>query len=108
MSMAGVDPASEQFLFRGITNNKVGAKLRPSGGLSYSTLHDLFKKKLAELGYPSEEIGLHSLRAGGASVAANAGVPFKKHGRWKSENAKDGYIEDSLESRLSVSRQKGI
>ena len=111
MAMAGVDPASEQFLFRGITNTKTGEKLRPSGGLSYSTLRELFKKKLSELGYPSEEFGLHSLRAGGASAAANAGVPdrlFKKHGRWKSENAKDGYIEDSLDSRLSVSRQMGL
>ena len=111
MAMAGVDPASEQFLFRGISNTKTGEKLRPSGGLSYSTLRELFKKKLSELGYPSEEFGLHSLRAGGASAAANAGVPdrlFKKHGRWKSENAKDGYIEDSLDSRLSVSRQMGL
>ena len=111
MAMAGVDPASEQFLFRGITNTKKGEKLRPSGGLSYSTLRELFKKKLSELGYPSEEFGLHSLRAGGASAAANAGVPdrlFKKHGRWRSENSKDGYIEDSLDSRLSVSRQLGL
>ena len=64
-----------------------------------------------DLGYPSEDFGLHSLCAGGASTAANAGVPdhlFKKHGRWKSENAKDGYIEDSLDSRLSVSRQMGL
>ena len=79
--------------------------------MSYSTLRELFKKKLSELGYPSEEFGLHSLRAGGASAAANAGVPdrlFKKHGRRKSENAKDGYIEDSLDSRLSVSRQMGL
>ena len=111
MSMAAVNPASEQFLFRGITKSRAGEKLRPSGGLSYTTLRELFKRKLVDLGYPSEEFGLHSLRAGGASTAANAGVPdrlFKKHGRWKSENAKDGYIEDSLDSRLSVSRQMGL
>ena len=33
--------------------------------------------------------------------AANAGVPdrlFIHHGRWKSEAAKDGYIEDSVEN----------
>ena len=39
--------------------------------------------------------GLHGLRARGASAAANNGVPdrlFKRHGRWQSENAKDGYI----------------
>ena len=111
MSIAGVDPGSEQFLFRGIVTTRTGEKLCPSGGLSYSTLRELFKKKLSELGYSSEEFGLHSLRAGGASAAANAGVPdrlFKKHGRWKSENAKDGYIEDSLDARLSVFRQIGL
>ncbi|KAL5497418.1 hypothetical protein EMCRGX_G013885 [Ephydatia muelleri] len=42
---------------------------------------------------------MHSLRAGGATAAANAGVPdrlFKRHGRWKSESAKDGYVKDSV------------
>jgi len=42
------------------------------------------------------------LRAGGVTAAANAGVPdrvFKKHGRWRSESAKDGYIEDSVSER---------
>ena len=48
-------------------------------------------------------IGTHSLRAGGATAAARVGVRerlFKHHGRWRSENAKDGYVEDSLEERL--------
>ena len=43
--------------------------------------------------------------------AANAGVSdrlFKIHGRWRSDNAKDGYIEDSMDKRLSVTRQLGI
>ena len=100
MSMAALDEGGEQLLFRGITNTKAGEKLRP--------LHELFQRKLSHLGYPSKQFGLHSLRAGGASAAANAGVPdrlFKKHGLWKMENAKDGYVEDSLDSRLSVSRQ---
>ena len=50
-------------------------------------------------------IGTHSLRSGGATAAANAGVPdglFKRHGRWASESAKDGYVQDSLSSRLTV------
>ena len=61
----------------------------------------------AELGYPKHLFGLHSLRAGGASAAANAGVSdrlFKRHGRWRTDRAKDGYIKDSLESLLSVSK----
>ena len=74
-------------------------------------MRELFKKKSTEIGHPAEEFGLHSLRAGGATAAAKAGVPdrvFKRHGRWKSEIAKDGYVEDSVESRLAVSRKIGL
>ena len=52
---------------------KEGEKLRQSEQLGYSTLHELFKK-LVEMGYPAEQFGLHSLRAGGATAAANAGI----------------------------------
>ena len=48
------------------------------------------------------------MRSGGATAAANANVPdhiFKRHGRWKSENAKDGY---GLENQLEVSRKIGL
>ena len=51
--------------------------------------------------------GVHSLQAGGATAAANAGVPdhaFKRHGHWRSESAKDGYIKDTLDYRLDVSK----
>ena len=67
--------------------------------ISYTTLREQFKAKLKFLGYQADQFGIHSLRAGGASTAANAEVPdrlFKRRGRWRSENAEDGYIEDSL------------
>ena len=75
--------------------------LRESGQISYSCLRDLFCKKLDCLGFAAGDFGLHSLRAGGATAAANARVPdrlFKRHGRWKSENAKDGYVKDNVDS----------
>ena len=56
-------------------------------------------------------IGTHSIRSGGATAATNSGVSdrlFKRHGRWASESAKDGYVQDSLFSRLSVSKALGI
>ena len=58
-------------------------------------------------------IGTHSLRSGGATATANAGLPdrlFKRRGRWASESAKDGYVQDSLSLsfRLSVSMDLGI
>ena len=48
---------------------------------------------------------------GGASAAANSGVPdrvFQRHGRWKSATAKDGYVEDSTDVKLSVSKSLGL
>ncbi|KAI8513469.1 hypothetical protein Bbelb_101080 [Branchiostoma belcheri] len=50
-------------------------------------------------------------KAGGASAAANAGIPerlFKRHGRWMSDKAKDGYVKDKLQERLAVSMALGI
>ena len=38
-------------------------------------------------------------------MAANNGVNdrvFHRHGRWKSEQAEDTYVEDNLEQRLEV------
>ena len=61
-------------------------------------MRKLFLGKLSELGLDPKQFRLHSLRAG---------VPdrlFKRHGRWKSESAKDGYIEDSVAARMVVSK----
>ena len=52
-----------------------------------------------------EDFGLHSLRSGGATLAANKSVKdclFKRHAEWKSDNVKDEYIDDNLESLLVV------
>ena len=98
-------------MFRGITKTKNGESLRASRSLTYSRLRELLRTKLAQLGYDPDKFGIHSLRAGGATRAANAGIPdrlFKRHGRWKSETAKDGYIEDSMENRLQVSNQLAL
>ena len=44
-------------------------------------------------------------------AAASSGVPdqlYKRHGRWKFENTKDGYVGDPINSRLSVSKNLGL
>jgi len=33
---------------------------------------------------------------------------FKRHGRWRSEKAKNGYVKDNLEALLSVSKSLEI
>ena len=107
----GIRCNDQCFLFRTIQNTKNGEVLRQSSKISYTCMSDLYNKKLTSLGFSAVEFGLHSLRSGGATTAANSGVPdrlFKRHGRWKSENAKDGYVKDSIESRLQVSRKLGL
>ena len=111
MSKGGIQLSDSRPLFRGITKTKTGEKLRTSGGLSYSRWRELLREKLSQLGYQPDKFGIHSLRAGGATAAANAGVLdrlFKRHGRWKSEGAKDSYVEDSLDTRLEVTRCLGL
>ena len=101
---------SNQKLFQAIANGKC-KKLRDTGGITYSRMRELLKKKLEELGFPSTDFSLHSLRAGGATAAAAADVPdrvFKKHNRWRSETAKDGYVEDSFCKWLSVTQNLGL
>ena len=96
-------------LFHPLTSD--GKKLRSNGSLTYSRLRELLLDRLQVLGYPPDQFGVHSLRAGGATAAAGSGVPdrlFKRHGRWKSDTAKDGYVEDSVERRLKVTQDLGI
>ena len=110
-NMAAIETHGDRFLFRGLVNTKMGARLRENGGLSYTRARELILDKLAAIRLDKRQFGLHSLRAGGAAAAANAGIPdrwFKRHGRWRSENAKDGYVKDKLEDRLKVSRAIGL
>ena len=75
--------------------------------MSYSRTREIVLQVFVELGYLKNLFGLHSLRAGGASATANAGIGdrlFKRHGRWKSDQAKYGYIKDNLDSLLSGSK----
>ena len=96
-------------MFRGITFKK-GRNILNSSCLKYSRVRELVKEAFAESIDPNI-IGVHSMRAGGASAAANAGIPdrlFKRHGRRMSDKAKDGYIKDNLEERLKVSKSLRI
>ena len=110
IKLGRVDTKPSEFLFRGISKTKYRESLR-SGPISYTRLREVVKQKLKDLGFDESVFGLHSLRAGGATAAANKGVPdrlFKRHGRWKSEAAKDGYILDSEVAMLEVTKQLGI
>ena len=105
--LAALNCNSSDFVFRNLVYHK--STLSYSLGsrpISYSRAREFLLDSLVELGFPNSSYGLHSLRLGGASAAANAGVNdrlFKRHGR-----AKDGYVKDNINSLLSVSRSLGL
>ena len=102
--------SSDSPLFCQLSKTNCGYKPR-SKGLSYSRFRELVLEAFKYIVPDISAIGMHSLRSGGATAAANAGVPdrlFKRHGRRASESAKDEYVQDSLSSRLSVSKALGI
>ena len=111
LDLAEIQEDPNKHLFRGLSKSKDGYRLWPTGGISYTRVRELLLEVLKNVGLDPKEFGLHSLRSGGAIAAANAGVPdrwFKCHGRWLSENAKDGYIKDKLDDRQSVTRNLGL
>jgi hypothetical protein len=108
MHLADVQSDLNNFLFRRVVIS--GSEKRLHAGfepLKYTNVRDIVRKKAASIGLDPSSYGTHSLRAGGCSSAANAGVGdrlFQRHGRWASVAAKDGYVKDSLQKRLSVTQ----
>ena len=111
-SVATIDFLSSDFLFKPVFHCTAGwGLIRQNKKLSYSRARENIVRRLQEICGPERRLGLHSLRAGGATAAANANVGdrcWKRHGRWKSDTAKDGYVVDSLEHRLQVTQNLGL
>ena len=77
------------------------------GSMSYSRARELIRGALERVGEDPDAYGLHSLRSGGASVAAAAGIPdrlIQSQGGWRSESAMHNYFEESIPALLQVSR----
>ena len=114
LDAAGISDDSDKFIFRQVTYFKSlkKHKLKSSDRhISYTSVREILLKSVAQLGLEVSKIGTHSLRAGGATAAANNSVEdrlFKKHGRWVSEKAKDGYVVESIDKILSVSLNLGL
>lgn len=102
---------STKFLFRPVFRSGYHYELiHKDKILSYTRARECILARLREVA-GDLDLGLHSMRAGGATEAANSGVNdrcWKRHGRWKSDRSKDGYVAESLERRLGVSRNLNI
>ena len=112
LSLSGLSLSSQDYLFRGvykISNGKSGIKTK-NRRFSYTRCREVILKRLKEVAPDNLNLGLHSLRASGATAAVNSGVNdrcWRRHGRWRSD-ASHRYIKDSLESRMQVSQNLGL
>lgn len=111
VQVANISLDSDHFLFKpGFRSKSRCALIDKNKPLSYTRARETVVARLREV-CGDINIGLHSMRAGGASTVARSKVNercWKRHGRWKSELAKDGYVEDTLEKRLDVTRQLNL
>ena len=112
LKAARIPDNSHKYIFRAITVGNGKQYLRSTNkSITYSTIRDLFLQQIANVGLDPKKFGTHSLRAGGATAAANRGLPdriFKAHGRWRSEDSKDRYIKDSIHNKLKVTLNLGL
>ena len=75
--------------------------------MSYSRANELIKCELQKEGLDRKLYEVHSLRAGGTSASAALGAParlFQRQGGWRSERSKTNYIQESVESLLTVTK----
>lgn len=107
-----IPPDSRNLIFRPISRGKDSCKLiAPDKPISYGTIREAFRRDLKSIGADPSKFRLHSLHSGGATMAAKSGVSdrvFQRHGRWKSVQAKDIYVDDALDQRLSVTKFLGL
>ena len=106
INLLGIEDENlDQYIFRDLSACRSGYRIRSDKkALSYSALRDLFRNSLKPHVCDINKYG-------GATRAANFGITdmlFKRHGRWRSETAKDGYVKDALQNRLSVSQCLGL
>ena len=72
---------------------------------SYQYLHKGVMEAFVAVELPAKQFCLHSLRAGGATLAANVGIPgwtMAGEPQWQSQRSAFGYVKTSAEANASV------
>lgn len=111
INLCGTSTIPNAYLLPRMVNCKTGLKAHTSRGISYTTARESFKEYMKLVSPDVHTFSTHSMRAGGASEAASSGIDgrlISKHGRWKTTKARDGYIKDSIENRLKITRALGL
>ena len=93
-------------LFSAVTRCQ-GREVYGSTPISYGCLRVAMLEVFLEVGLPKEKFGTHSMRSGGATLAANSGVPdrlWMEHGGWKSFRSAVGYVKTSKKAKASITK----
>ena len=94
------------FLFGKVTVNRHSSYVRDR--MTYSCARERLKEMLSSVGLDASRFCLHSLRSGGVSAALRSpGVPVRlvqRHGGWKRLDSMEGYVEETLDNLLQVSK----
>lgn len=110
--LAKLDTNKDNFLICRLYKTKQGHVGKGDQSISYSRIRENFLELLRPITKEAtNSYGLHSLRSGGASSAAENTVSDRligKHGRWSSNSSRDTYIKDSKKVRYSVSKNLGL
>ena len=105
------DKYDDQYVFRRFVPNVTGFVLACNNSpMTYSRIREVVKGKAKQLGLDISKFSTHSMRAGGATSAINAGVSeraLQRHGRWATASSKNRYIQDNVETQLSISKVLG-
>ena len=108
MKLEKIDKHSNGYVFRLLCKRGKSFRLREKDvHIIYTTARENLLDALNKIGLNSKKIVLHSLRAGGATAAANLRVSdrlFQKHGRWKSERVKNRYVHENIPVLLQVTK----
>ncbi|KAK3084685.1 hypothetical protein FSP39_017394 [Pinctada imbricata] len=112
IKVAGISLDSDFYLFRPVFRSGSVCKLiHKNKKMSYTAARESIISCL-KLVSENLNLGLHSMRSGGATAAAASSLVnercWKRHGRWKSDSSKDGYVVDTLDKRLEVSKSLGL
>jgi integrase len=107
LASAGIGP-KESNLFQQLKFLPKSNSYQPTGKpLSYNLARKIVISCVSQAGEDPKNYGTHSLRSGGATAAAAAGINervLQGHGRWKCPSSKDGYVEEAMENLLLPSR----
>ena len=82
--------------------------MRKADGLSYSRLRELLLDKIKKFGFDPTLSGMRSLCGAAAANTANTGVQERLFLSGMATGNQNGYVTDSAQRRLEVSKSLGI